>query len=252
VKIHLEKEIGYFEVDADYRLKPGVFFQLLQETAIRHTEAVGLGTQTLLETRGAAWLLHQVVAELSRCLLYREKLNIVTWARGLKGFKALREFEVFAGEEKIASVSTAWLYVDVLKKRIRKVPEDLHEIYTIEPGSALGDIIDAWKGDPHFEAEFETAITLRASDFDPNGHVNNALYVDYLETALREFYGDTHALTSLKIQYNKEIDRHVTSVKAGLKQAGEKVLYKIFDRENVYACGEARISVATQSVAGMQ
>lgn len=58
MKVSINKIIRYFEVDAEYRLKLGVLFQLLQETVIRHTEAVGMSTQEILEQRGTAWVLH--------------------------------------------------------------------------------------------------------------------------------------------------------------------------------------------------
>ena len=40
MKVSIERKISFFEVDANYRLKTGIFFQALQNTAIQHTEQV--------------------------------------------------------------------------------------------------------------------------------------------------------------------------------------------------------------------
>lgn len=148
---------------------------------------------------------------------------------------------MFAGTEKVASASTTWLYIDVDKKRVRKIPEDMPEIYTIEPEAALEEPVEKWKGDPDFVADFEMEITIRVSDYDVNGHVNNSMYIDYLTTALFEFYGKSKKINMLKIRYLQEIDMAIRSTKVGIKTANGKILYKIFNADVVYAFGETCI-----------
>lgn len=237
MRVRFEKDINYFEIDAHSCLRLGVLFKLLQETAIIHTERVGLGTE-LLRKQGVAWILNKFGVDIYRYPAYGQSIEVVTWAIGLKGFKAYRNFEVLAEKQRIAAAETIWFYLDINRKRVRRIPPEYNDIYTLEPGQALQRNIDLWKPQKGFVPDFILDVTTRNSDYDPNGHVNNAVYADYLDTAVTTRYGDHARIKRLDLQFTKEIDRVSDTIQVGLKNDSGSHLFKIFRHETLYACGE--------------
>jgi len=237
MKVTLTRKIDYAEVDADFNQNLGPFFKLIQEAAVMHSEQVGYDTQTLLE-RGAVWILNALEAEIYRYPQLREEVRVVTWHKSSKGFKAFRDFSVYAGEEKLAAVSSLWLFFDIRKKRLTRVPAETGRDYTSEAENALKSNIGSWKPRDDFQPAFVTDICVRHSDFDPLNHVNNAVYLDYLETLVARFGNRRKQVAGIKIQYKKEIDRTVATLKAGLQETAAGCLFKLYDEQQLFAAGE--------------
>ncbi len=237
MKVTLMRKIDYAQVNSHLKQKLGSFFKLIQEAAVIHSEQVGFDTKTLLD-RGEVWVLNAMAAEIYRYPELREEVSVVTWHKKSKGFKAFRDFNIYSGDEKLAAAASLWLYFDLKKKRLIRVPTETGRIYTTEEESALDGIIESWKPEDSFTPEFETGISVRDSDFDPLNHVNNAVYLDYLETLTARFFDRKKQITGVKIQYKQEIGREVTLVKAGLKQTETGCCFKLFDEKHLFAAGE--------------
>ena len=241
MRITLTKQVNYFEVDTAFKLKLGPLFRLFQEAAIEHSEKVGLGSKTLVDT-GSVWILNRIEAEILRMPEYLEKLSVVTWHKGSKGYRAYRDFVVSIGEETVAAATSMWLYLDMRRKRIMRIPEDVSAAYTTETESALNNHIDRWKADTDFAPTVVTPISLRACDYDPLGHVNNAVYFDYVETLATHAFQRSPAIRSLKIEFKKELGQNIETIEAGLAQTPNGHHFKIFNRDTVYAAGEMRLN----------
>ena len=240
MKVKLTRKIGYADVDPDLQQKLGSFFKLVQEVAVLHSEQVGFDTQTLLD-RGEVWILNAMEADIYRFPKLREEVSVVTWHKKSKGFKAFRDFNVYCGDERLAAVSSVWLYFDLKKKRLLRVPTETGRVYTTENESAFNGVLQSWKPVENFTPEFETGISVRSSDFDPLSHVNNAVYFDYLETLADRFFSRKKQITGLKIQYKKEIDSRVKDVRAGLKETDTGYFFKLFDEQHLFAAGEVEL-----------
>jgi acyl-ACP thioesterase len=236
MKYRLHKNINYFEIDPHFRLKLGSLFRLLQEAAVAHSESVGMGAQKLMR-RGAAWVLSKMGIDIVRYPRYKEKLEIVTWSAGLRKLKAFREFEVYAEAERIATVSSVWFLIDVTKKKIQRVPPEFIDVYTYEKDVALLRDLDAWKAETTFQAENKVKITTRSSDYDSNGHVNNSVYFEYLDTLLSKVFGDAVRVRALNIYFAKEIDRKMDLITVGMKK-GNLNFFKIYNEDQLFAAGD--------------
>jgi len=237
MKVTLTRKIDYAEVDADFNQNLGAFFKLIQEAAVIHSEKVGYDSKTLLD-RGEVWVLNALEAEIYRHPQLREEVRVETWHKQSKGFKAFRDFCVYAGEEKLAAASSLWLFFDIHKKRLTRVPAETGDVYTSETEDALDSCLRTWKPAVEFAPVFETGLCVRHSDFDPLNHVNNAVYLDYLETLVARSGARLGQVTGFRIQYKKEIDRTVASLKAGLQSTDQGYLFRIYDQEHIFAAGE--------------
>jgi len=237
MKVTLTRKIDYAEVDADFNQNLGAFFKLIQEAAVIHSEKVGYDSRTLLD-RGEVWILNALEAEIYRYPRLCEEVRVETWHKQSKGFRAFRDFCVYAGDEKLAAASSLWLYFDIQRKRLTRVPAETGAVYTSETENALDGSLQSWKPMDTFTPEFETDLCVRHSDFDPLNHVNNAVYLDYLETLAARFGDHQRPVTGFRIQYKKEIDRSVTRITAGLQTTDRGCLFKIYSDRHLFAAGE--------------
>ena len=237
MKVELKRQVRYGEVDPFFRQKIGSLFKLFTDAAVRHSERAGFGPRQLISTRHA-WVLNKFGVRIHRYPEYGETLRVLTWHRGQKGVRAYREFEVFAGNQRLAAASSVWLYIDMQNKKILRLPETVGTDYTVETESALGMALNGWKSQRLFPADSHVKTTIRRSDYDPVGHVNNAAYLDYIETSVLAGFGETARIRTLNIEFLKEIDRNVGTISTEMKDTGRDCLFKIAAADQIYACGE--------------
>lgn len=78
-----------------------------------------------------------------------------------------------------------WLFFDLSKKRITKIPSSVSEPYTAEAQDVLGAGAIDFTVDKTVDSQEAMTITTREGNLDPNCHVNNATYLDYPDTLIR-------------------------------------------------------------------
>jgi len=239
MKIEQTSIVEYEDVDTDFRMKLPALFQRLQRAALNHSDSVGLDTQTMVAA-GAVWILNRIRVRIQRMPEYRESVTVRTWHKGSAGFRAGRDFLVLCGDEQVVAASSQWLYYDIGRKRIAKIPKRVSAPYTDEPDEALeaGDIDFAV--DKTFEPEEALTLTTREGDYDPNGHVNNTVYLDYLDTLVNRSGMIGGGIGEVGIQYLKEIDRDVQAVQGGLVKHNDSIHFRFFKQETVFAAGFVR------------
>lgn len=237
MKVTTTRRVCFFEVNEQFELRLKVLLNYMQEAAAVHSEQAGYAAPVLMEQH-KAWVLHRIGMRIDRLPAFGDSLEIVTWHRGARGFRSYRDFAVYCNGEKRVSATSLWLFIDLARKKILKPPKGAQELYTVENANALDMDIDRWKPDLSFQPEAGTAIHVRASDYDPLGHVNNAVYFDYLETLVERALGRPGNIRNIRVQFNREIPRAVTEVAGGLKKQDGGYMFKITSAEGVNAAGE--------------
>lgn len=237
MKVEWQRKVGYMDINPVFRMKLGAFSQLLQEAAVTHSERVGIHSRELV-ANGTVWVLNKMAFEFRRLPTFGEDIRVLTWHKGSRGFKAYRDFEVFAGEELLVSVTSLWLFIDLKKKRPRRIPPEWQEVYTVESGEALDFDLNSWQpGHPGTNAA-TIPITLRSSDFDPQGHVNHTAYFDFIETLMDRTLGGGNAPQGLRIQFRREIPRQVTAITAGMARSQTGAHFGFYNGDKTFVCGE--------------
>ncbi|MFP4160039.1 MAG: acyl-[acyl-carrier-protein] thioesterase [Desulfobacterales bacterium] len=237
MKITTGHGVNFFEVNENLELRPRGLVNLLQQAAMLHSRRAGYEAPVLMKT-GRAWILHRIAINISELPVFGDEVEVVTWHKGSRGFKSYRDFEIIRNGEKLVSATSLWLFIDLERKKILKPPHDLIESYTVEPGDATDADLDRWKPENGFEPESSVTITTRPSDYDPLGHVNNALYFDYLETLTESAFKAPYGMRQIKVQFNREISKDVASVQAGLKTSGKGYIFEITSASGNNAAGE--------------
>lgn len=198
MKIDQTTQVQYDDVDPDFRMKLPVLFQRLQRAALHHSESVGLSNKKMVAD-GALWILNRMLVKIKRLPVYRESLTVRTWHKGSVGFRAGRDYLLFCNQEQVAAATSQWLFFDLNKKRITKIPETVSAPYTAETEDVLGAGAIDFAVDKAAPLKETMTITTRVGDLDPNGHVNNAAYLDYLDTLIKRSSRPTGVVSQVGI-----------------------------------------------------
>lgn len=237
MKVQISKDINYFEVDPTFRMRIGAMFRMMQEVAVLHSSRAGYNTRAMREN-GTAWVLHRLAIRIARFPMFGETGEFRTWSKGIPGLKALREFDIHVGAERVAAATSQWFYIDVNAKRIRRIPPEIGPAYGLYPeDSALDVDFEAWPKPVAWVADADIAITPRASDFDSSGHVNNAVYMDYLETLLWRRAAEAGPVAYLEIQFNREIDPRTEAVHACLRREPDGMRFLLTAGTDIFCHG---------------
>lgn len=232
----LNVAVSYWDVDRDQvLLLPGAF-KLLQEAAIKHADLFDAGTRAMVN-RGESWVLNRMAAAIHRYPRYEEPLRVVTWSSGIRAFKGYRDFRIYGGEELVVSASSLWLYVNLKSKSLVRVPEDIAAMFPSRPGAVFRPELDKLKLVPPDATSAQTyPVSIRYSDVDGNGHVNNTAYFDCLQTALASG-GFSPRPANVEIQFLKEIPPRAASVNVSLEARGPAIAFGFGTPGTLFAQG---------------
>ncbi|MEA4966465.1 MAG: thioesterase [Oscillospiraceae bacterium] len=187
------------EVSMERTLRPYALFALLQEAAIRHTEALGIGRDRTLD-KGLLWVVSRQQVQIRRLPEYDEEIVLSTWPGQTMHVFFPRYFQMHtAGGEPLLTASALWMLLDGETRRFAFPEEHGIEI----PGMD-------WDGQPPLpsapalvSADREDTFTIPYSYVDINGHMNNARYLDLAEDLLPPCF-HRKRLKEIRIAYLSE------------------------------------------------
>jgi|JFJP01.1.fsa_nt_gi medium-chain acyl-[acyl-carrier-protein] hydrolase len=238
MKIEKTHRVGLFDIDYQFKLRIEAAARFFQDIAVHHSTGIGAGPDVLLK-KGLVWFLSRLEIEFFRYPTLGEDLRIVTWSRGFKGFKGYREYLIDSSQGKVARGSGVWLFYDFMRKRIIKVPPEISGLYEIEQEKWFDNEIDDWVSTGRIEPEHETEVSLRYSDVDVNGHVNNTVYFGFLETLYHKtMMSNGQSVKNLKIRFSREIDKDREHIRVGAKKVNGVYICNICDNSELYAEAE--------------
>lgn len=153
----------------------------LQDTASLAVSCLE-GSPTQILARGYAWVLLGYEVELLRRLPALDERFVVKTYHDVKhGYHTLRVFQVETPEgDFLAWAKTSWLLIDLAAGRPVRPSTHLPELLLrdtapIDPDFSTIPGLDSAGGDVH-----ETVYPVRFHDLDANGHVNNAVYFEWI------------------------------------------------------------------------
>lgn len=238
-KIKFGHKVNYNEVDKNLNLRIDAIFGYLQFAAVSHSEQVGNGTEYLKDL-GYTWVMAKIQLEIYELPTFGDEIEILTWSLGAKGFLATRDFELKKGNRVFAKATSVWYFIDLEKRKIKKIPTEIIKKYnslSLDPN--FGNL-QKKRFDFNSDISFADKITLRYSDFDSNGHVNNTVYFNYLQTGLFNFKRNLPFIESISCQFLKEIPQSYKSVEILLFE--KEKIGKFLIKDDIDFCiGEYKI-----------
>jgi acyl-CoA thioester hydrolase len=184
--------VRFDEAGVDGRMRTSSLLRYAQDIAWRHSEDLGFDRSWYTE-RGRWWVVRAVELDVLAPVSMGRTLRVATAVLGHRRIWARRlgEFRLPDGTL-AAAASTDWVIVDD-RGRIVRIPPDFGDAF---PNPELdGDIIRVAPPAPPADAA-RLSLRVRPQDLDPMGHVNNAVYLDWLEEAVTAA-GDAAAATAI-------------------------------------------------------
>ena len=175
-----------YEGDAWGQLLPSGILRLLERSAIVAAADAGYGDE-FHEEHGTAWVVRRMTMLLPSVAHRVDDLEITTWPSHFVRVRGGREYRIenlTTGKE-VAHALAEWVYIDRATGAPRAIPPRLATDFDV-PGAPLGNY-DPPKIAPLTDSP-TFADTRRAEwyEADAMGHVNNAVYADWLDAAMRE------------------------------------------------------------------
>lgn len=162
----------------------GLYFllNLLQETSMAHSLALGHGQAKTTEERNAFWVLTRQKLVMSRWPAWSEHLKIQTWVRPADGAFAVRDFELFVGEDKIGEATTSYLLLDGTTRKPKTKGADFLDFAARKEGHLKLEAVKIPV--QHQNVQTLARFEVRNSDIDTNNHVNNTRYAQWILDAI--------------------------------------------------------------------
>ncbi|CAB1083561.1 hypothetical protein D1AOALGA4SA_11122 [Olavius algarvensis Delta 1 endosymbiont] len=171
-------QIRSYEVDCRNRLSILSMFSFMQEAASKHAAALGVSIHQLL-SENYTWLLSRLKIQIAAYPGWNDPIQIKTWPSGTQQLFALRDFAMIDPDNQtLAAAVSAWLVVDLQKRRPVRIAPFVERLKPIEGNHILNDRLDklpALKSPVH-----EKRFTVRHSDLDINQHANNVKFVEWV------------------------------------------------------------------------
>ncbi|MGM0397064.1 MAG: acyl-[acyl-carrier-protein] thioesterase [Bacillota bacterium] len=225
--------IPYYDTDSEGYIRPENILAYMAETSNWHSDYLHVGFEDLARNN-QAWMLLRWEAQFNRYPKAKEEVSIGTWTSGFDRFYATREFVLTdKNGELLAKATTKWVFLDLEKRRPRRIPEEIQERYSFveefnfprltEMKQLSGEIVETGP------------IRVRKSDIDNNNHVNNIRYIEWMQEGLpEEIYNDMR-IHRLGIVFKKEIllgDSFVTLWRKGEEEGHLDHLISVHGEQN--------------------
>jgi acyl-ACP thioesterase len=204
--------IRSYEVDCHNRLSILSMFSFMQEAASKHAAALGVSIQQLL-AENYTWLLSRLKINIADYPGWNDQIQVDTWPSGTQQLFALRDFKISGADNQIiAAAISAWLVIDLQKRRPVRIAPFVQRLKPIEGRHILDDRLD--KLPALSRPDHEKRFVVRYSDLDINQHVNNVKFVEWILESVPSAALNTLVAAELEINFLAEAfhEDHILAV----------------------------------------
>jgi acyl-CoA thioesterase FadM len=189
LRIEEPYRVRFDECGADGLARASVHLRWAQDVAWRHSELAGFD-RAWYAAQGLTWLVRCLGLELEGTVASADAVTVSTQVVGFRRVWARRVSEVrrAPGRELVATVTTDWVLLGPRGLPVR-VPDEILDAF---PGR-MPDFQPARVSldePPAAAAAAVRPLAVRRHELDPMGHVNHAVYLDWLEESIAEAGGE--------------------------------------------------------------
>ncbi len=190
------------DCDMSGHWKPSSILEAMQEVASDHCDSIHL-ERPVLDSLGIAWVLSRCRVEIFRHPHIGEACAIETWAMPTRHlfFPRAHAFRDADGNL-IGEACGLWVLMDLNLRKAVPNPFVLENL-PIEDKSVSVRIGGAIR--PVGDSPVRQSLTPQYTDFDLNGHVNNARYLDWCWNALGSDGLQGRRIAAFDIEYDQEV-----------------------------------------------
>lgn len=223
--------INVYNVDMKRMARPAGLLREMQECGSRQMADQRPSYDELLD-KGQALMLSRLDMIIPLEVYLDEPIDVYTWPCPSVRATFLRNYLVRKNGETAAMISSQWSLVNSETRKIMKVEDvdfsnfTMDEYVDVMPESKFK--ISREDADALAESEPVGFKTVRLSDVDYNGHMNNTNYVDMLCDYIPELTEGTHRVTAMRIHFSKEAPLGETIEIKRIRTSEEKFLFRTF------------------------
>jgi len=178
-------QVRHYECDAYGHVNNAVYLRYMEESALRASADVGYPLERY-QQMGYIWLTRDTDVQYLYPVQVGDRVEVKTWMTDLRRVRSVRQYEMrLAGTETlVAQAKTDWIYINTETEQPEQMPNDMVEAYY--PGgdpprlarTPFPEIPPQPGGGPY-------TVNRRVEwrDIDTLRHVNNAVYLTYMEDA---------------------------------------------------------------------
>ena len=181
--------VRHYECGPDGLVRAANYLRYMQEAAFDASAAAGYD-MARYEAMGCHWLIHETVIEYHRTLRYGEAVEIKTWVADFRRVRSRRAYEFRLPAEHarpagrgplVARAHTDWVFLDTDTLRPATIPDEMRDAFFPEGPPATAPPRDRFPDVEPPAGAFCQRRRVERRDLDPAGHVNNCVYVDYVQ-----------------------------------------------------------------------
>ncbi len=178
MKYQEKYNVKFHDTDVNEVVSISHILKFMQETSMRQMKARRPSYEELFNDK-KAFILSSIRLEIYNPIYAYEDIVAKTWACPSRGFSFLRSYSIERNEEIMAEAHTAWALVNTEDKKLYKVSDvDLSNYETEEPVQLENPLRIRIPQEAPLSLMGE--YTVRFTDTDLNGHMNNTNYPDMI------------------------------------------------------------------------
>ena len=177
------KDYAFRYSDADFQdiVRPASFLAVMQESACLSADELGFGYK-ILQPKNIGFILSNWYVDLLRPVKYDDVLTVHTWPVKPKHMIVMRDFELFANEQKIGVGTSRWCLVDLTSFTLLPTSV-IFSAMNIDYNDFRSTPFNSWKIPRVSSGNAVYKKMISYSDYDHYNHVNNTKYADLLMDA---------------------------------------------------------------------
>lgn len=209
-KFILEHQVNYYECDPSGHLSLSMLVALMILASEKQNAQLGVDEHVTKEL-GGGWVIIDYEGHFQReWPKENEQIKFETAIVAYNKYFVVRQFVIKDYHEQIiGTVNGLFVYMDLHKRRMAKIPEVIMTPYEAASSLRLPKVArpdkvaatDEWR---------ENHYQVRYFDIDYNGHVNNARYFDWMLDTLDHDFLQKHQIVGIRMNYEHEVRPQTT------------------------------------------
>lgn len=195
--------VKFHDTDVNEVVSVSHLLKFMQETSMRHMKARKPSYEELFNDK-KAFILSNIRIEIYNPIYAYEDIVAKTWACPSRGFSFLRSYSIERNGEVMAEANTTWALVSTEARKLYKVTDVDLSNYDTEEMLELENPLRI-----RIPAEAQLSLigeyTVRYTDTDLNGHMNNTNYPDMLVNCMSN--PEKNRIKSIAISFVNDIKR---------------------------------------------
>lgn len=204
-------KVRTYELDQFGHVNNVNYISYLEEAATQASAAAGYPIDWYWQN-GYIWLIRKWTIRYYQTAVYGDELEAVTWVSDLRRVRSNREYVLnrVGDGEKVVRARTDWVYVNAETHQPARIPDHFQAAFQ-PPNEPLEDLgVRIRNATPTVDAHrYVTHHDVRTYEIDPALHVNNAMYLRWIEHAY------ANAVTTAGWSFQRQLQEYNFAIFAG-------------------------------------